>query len=146
MKGSILLVDSFRDERDMYAEYLRSIGLQVILATLPGQAFREALHSPPRAVVTRIQLPPSPLTGIDLTRRLKERVETGHIPVIIITSLIQQEYRAAAVDAGCDGYLLLPVSPEELAAEIRRVVAGRRPRLTMRRAASVTFVHKRKAG
>jgi DNA-binding NarL/FixJ family response regulator len=41
--------------------------------------------------------------------------------VIVITSLVQPEYRAEAMAGGCDGYLLLPVMPDVLLSEIRRV-------------------------
>jgi DNA-binding NarL/FixJ family response regulator len=44
--------------------------------------------------------------------------------VIVITSLMQAEFRAEATAAGCDGYLLPPVTPDALLSEIRRVLCA----------------------
>jgi CheY-like chemotaxis protein len=73
-------------------------------------------------VVTRIQ-PGQPMNGLDLLRRLKQDPVSAHLPVIIITSLMQPEFRVEAEAAGCDGYLLLPTVPDTLIAEIRRVLS-----------------------
>jgi CheY-like chemotaxis protein len=44
--------------------------------------------------------------------------------VVIITSMWQAEYRQAAIDAGCDDYLLLPVLPDELLSVVKRLAVG----------------------
>ena len=44
-----------------------------------------------------------------------------------LTARIEPHCRAAAAAASCDAYLLLPCLPDELVAEVRRVLA-KRPR------------------
>jgi CheY-like chemotaxis protein len=115
----VLLLDAWVDEREMYAETLQSEGFEVVCPDGPRQAFRRAVRERPDVVVTRILQPASSVNGIDLTRRLKHHPATRALPVIIITTLIQPEYRQLAEDAGCDAYLLMPICPFVLTSHIR---------------------------
>ena len=67
------------------------------------------------------------MNGIELLRHVKHDPALSHVPVIVITSLMQTEFRTEATAAGCDGYLLLPVVPDVLLAEIRRVFSTAAP-------------------
>jgi len=121
VEATVLLVTLFDDERAIYSRYLRAQGFDVVIADGPEHALRLAPAA--HVVVTRILQPGKSMNGLELLRRLKRNPACSHIPVIIITSLMQPEYRAEALAAGCDGYLLLPVIPDRLVAEIRRVLA-----------------------
>jgi len=118
----VLLVTLFDDERAIYSNCLRSKGHGVLIADGPEHALRLAAQASPDVVVTRILQPGQSMNGLELLRHLKRDPLTGHVPVIVITSLMQPEFRAEAMAAGCDGYLLLPVLPDTLIEEIRRVL------------------------
>jgi CheY-like chemotaxis protein len=119
---TVLLVTLFDDERAIYSHCLRAEGYDVVLADGPEHA-RELAHTAD-VVVTRILQPGQSMNGIELLRRVKQDPTSNRIPVIVITSLMQPEIRAEAIAAGCDGYLLLPVVPDVLLAEIRRVLCA----------------------
>jgi CheY-like chemotaxis protein len=119
-EARVLLVTLFEDERAIYSRYLRAAGYEVVLADGPEHALRLAAMAD--IVVTRILQPGRSMNGLELLSRLKRDPTSSHLPVIIITSLMQPEYRAEAIDGGCDAYLLLPVIPDVLLAEIRRVL------------------------
>lgn len=123
-RHTVLLVNQFPDERTLYAESLRGFGYEVRIAEGPEHALAIAIGEPPAIVVTRILQPGHTLDGLDLLRALKTSEQTRDIPVLIITSLIPPEYRQQAYDAGCDGYVLLPALPQELANEIRKILAS----------------------
>jgi len=118
----ILLVTYHDDERQLYGDALEHAGLTVIRISDPDEALRLATSQPPAAMVTRILQPGYSIDGIELTRAIKSNPPTASVPVIIISSLPQPEHRAAALVAGCDEYLLLPVLPDELVATVKRVV------------------------
>lgn len=122
VEATVLLVTAVEDERAFYSTCLRAQGFEVLLADGPEHALRLAVDAAPHVVVTRIQ-PGQPMNGLDLLRRLKQDPVSAHLPVIIITSLMQPEFRVEAEAAGCDGYLLLPTVPDTLIAEIRRVLS-----------------------
>jgi len=110
------------DERTLYGDALEQAGFNVIRLSDPHEALRLATSQPPAATVTRILQPGYAMDGIELTRAIKTSPPTAAVPVIVITSLLQPESRVAALAAGCDEYLLLPVLPDELVEAVQRVV------------------------
>jgi two-component system cell cycle response regulator DivK len=123
---TVLLVTHVADERAIYGESLHAQGFNVRMAEGPDDAFAMATREPPDIIVTRILQPGYTANGIDLLRRLKQHDLTARIPVIIITSLMQPDYREQAMEAGCDGYLLLPALPDLFVAEVRHVLSKHR--------------------
>ena len=119
---NVLLVTYNDDERQLYGDALERAGFSVTRLSDPHEALRLATSQPPAAIVTRILQPGYAMDGIELTRAIRGNDSTASVPVIIITSLLQPEHRVAAVAAGCDEYLLLPVLPDELVAVVKRVV------------------------
>lgn len=129
----LLLVTQFPDEQAIYGEAFRAEGFDVQVADSPDDAFDSAMRTRPDVVVARV--PQANVLAPDsaLLRRLKQDDDTRSVPVVILTSLMQPEHRAAAVDEGCDGYLLIPALPETLIKEVRRVM-GRRSSMAQRSA------------
>ncbi len=123
-EATVLLVTLFNDERAIYCTYLRSQGFEVLTADGPEHALALAAQALPDVVVTRILQPGQSMNGFELLRRLKQHATTAHIPVVVITTLMQPEFCAEATESGCDGCLLLPTAPDALIAEIRRVVGA----------------------
>jgi len=66
----VLLVDDSIDERERYAEYLRTRGFCTLQAATAHDGFRMAADLAPAVVVTDIKLPGSE-DGLALTSRLK---------------------------------------------------------------------------
>jgi DNA-binding response OmpR family regulator len=62
------------------------------------------------------------VTGLDLLDRLKADPTLADIPVIMLTSVDQEDEVVAALDRGADDYLKKPFSLEELAARIKRTL------------------------
>lgn len=118
---TVLLVTLFDDERAIYSAAFRAAGYDVVLADGPVHALQLAPAAD--VVVTRILQPGQTMNGLELLRRLKHDPTFSHVPVIVITSLMQVEFRTEAMAAGCDSYLLLPVMPDVLVEEIRRVLS-----------------------
>lgn len=125
-EGRILLVTLFDDERAIYGKCLLSQGYEVLIADGPEHGLRLTAEALPDVIVTRILQPGQAIDGIEMLRRLKQDPASSRIPVIVITSMMQPEFRGDAMAAGCDGYLLLPVLPNRLIVEIRRVLSTSR--------------------
>ena len=116
----ILIVDDMPDIRDMYAEYLSGQGFRPEVATNGFEALSKATVMSPDVIVMDLNLPE--LDGWEATRRLKANDLTRSIPVIALTGLSVRYSKAAALEAGCDGFLTKPCYPDALADEIRRVL------------------------
>lgn len=74
----------------------------------------------PDIVLADLRLPQG--SGLDLCRRLGERVPESR--VVILTVYDDEQYLYQALRAGAAGYLLKGVAPAELVGHLRRVAAG----------------------
>jgi len=72
-------------------------------------------------VISDIRMPG--MDGIELTRQL--RMLKPDIPVLLLTTFDDHDLMLAAVEAGAQGFLLKDISPEDLEAAIRDIMAGR---------------------
>jgi len=59
-----------------------------------------------------IQLPK--MSGLDVTRKLRELPEFNQTPIIAITAYAMQEDEEKALDAGCNAYLTKPIKARDL--------------------------------
>jgi two-component system, cell cycle response regulator DivK len=72
-----------------------------------------------------IQLPG--MSGLELTRRVKQDRRTNDIVVIALTAHATREDEAKAFAAGCDGYITKPIDTRTLGPRIRELLAGHAP-------------------
>jgi two-component system, cell cycle response regulator DivK len=80
-------------------------------------------------VITAILLP-GEMDGIALVAALRADLRTREIPIIVLTACAWPTQRLRAHQAGCDVFLPKPCLPEELLAEVRRLlVSSRRTRV-----------------
>jgi len=67
------------------------------------------------------------MDGWEATRRLKADDRTRLIPVVALTGHALAGHSKGAKDAGCDSFLAKPCLPDQLVAEIRRMLAEGKP-------------------
>jgi CheY-like chemotaxis protein len=117
----ILVVDDFQDNREMYSEYLTFSGFRVIEAGNGQEAVEQAFAHRPDLIIMDLSLPV--MDGWEATRLLKQDDRTRAIPVVALTGHALTGHSAGAKDAGCDSFLAKPCLPDQLVAEIRRMLA-----------------------
>ena len=118
----VLLVDDYADNREAYAVYLRHKGYSVEEAEDGHQALEKAFRVTPDLIVMDLSLPV--MDGWEATRRLKADERTRRIPVLALTGHALGGHSQRAKDAGCDAYLTKPCLPEDLVAEIRKMIGA----------------------
>jgi PAS domain S-box-containing protein len=113
----ILHVDDY--EPNLYArgEALRRHGYEVVHARTGAEALERAARDLPAIVLADVSLPD--ISGVEVCRRLK-RPQGPDVPLVINISAVAVEShaRADALRAGADGYLVEPLTAEELIASI----------------------------
>jgi two-component system cell cycle response regulator DivK len=119
-KPLVLVVDDFTDNREMYAEYLSYSGYEVIEATNGEEAIEAAQARMPDIIIMDLSLPV--MDGWEATRRLKADERTRGIPVVALTGHGLAGHSKGARDAGCDSFLAKPCLPDQLVAEIERIL------------------------
>ncbi len=118
----VLVVDDFKDAREMYREYLEFMGYDVIIAEDGQQAIELAQSGQPDLILMNLSLPM--VDGLEATRQIKASADTSGIPVIALTSHVMEESAASARSAGCDDFIAKPALPNDVEAKIRRMLEG----------------------
>lgn len=129
----VLVVDDDPDMAGFLARLLKQQGMQVEIAGDGNAALAMIAAAMPDLVLLDVQMPgPS---GFDICRRLKGNEATALLPVVLVTTLEDQESRVRGIEAGADDFLSKPVRREELLArvntlrrlhETRKELEGRR--------------------
>jgi CheY-like chemotaxis protein len=105
---------------DMLTIGLDRLGYEVVALNDPQEAL-EALREDPGAwdIVVSDQVMPG-MKGLTMFREMKEI--RGDLRFVLCTGFSDGASEEAALAAGADAYFLKPVSPERLAAAIRRMI------------------------
>jgi two-component system cell cycle response regulator DivK len=122
-KALVLVVDDFTDNREMYSEYLAYCGFDVIEAKNGKEAIEAAQEKQPDIIIMDLSLPV--MDGWEATRRLKADERTRKIPVVALTGHALAGHSQGAKEAGCDSFLAKPCLPDQLVAEIKRMLDGK---------------------
>jgi two-component system response regulator ChvI len=111
----IALVDDEKSLRETVGLALRRAGYRVSLHA-DGLAAWEALgREPADLVILDIVLPR--LDGLELLRRLRARFE--RLPILMLTSKVEELDRVLGLEMGADDYLTKPFSLRELVARVK---------------------------
>lgn len=118
----VLLVEDDQSGREMYATALEMGNFRVAQAHNGLQALEKARELQPDLIVTDLAIPG--IDGLELCRRLRQDERTKDIPIIGVTGytgFVKDPDRATR--AGCDRILIKPCPPDDLQAEITRLLA-----------------------
>lgn len=101
---------------------LKSVGHEVIFATDGGEALEVTTKEKPDLVLLDIMMPV--MDGFQVLRKLKSQEETKNIPVIMLTSKMQEKDIVFGLEAGAMDYVTKPFSFAELNARVNRALAS----------------------
>jgi two-component system, cell cycle response regulator DivK len=119
----LLIVDDYEGVQHPYRYLLAQEGFRVEFATDGQDAVNKALALRPDVILMDVSLPV--FDGWEATRRLRADERTKKIPVVMLTAFGLESARGHIVEAGFDGMLSKPCKPEEIHAEVDRVLACR---------------------
>ncbi len=102
-KRKILLIDDSEITLAMEKAVLEARGYEVV-ATSTLMEFEKVLQTwKPHLILTDIHMPDA--TGADICRTLKNEYGTQDIPIVLFSSLNDEELSKLAEQVGADGYL-----------------------------------------
>jgi signal transduction histidine kinase/DNA-binding response OmpR family regulator len=87
------------------------------------EALAYVLQHSPDVVISDIKMPE--MDGITLCQKIKQNVNINHIPVILLTAKVEEEYNLEGLGIGADGYILKPFNVEILRRTIQNVIRTR---------------------
>ncbi len=119
--GSLILVaDDDIFFREVFRELLEEMGYETVTVENGAVAVREALRLEPDLVITDVVMPE--MDGFEVTRRLKGEPRTMYTPVIIVTTLADNDSKMKGLEAGADDFLNKPVDRAELCLRVKNLL------------------------
>ncbi len=124
--ADILVVEDDADMREFVCQCLQQLGPNTsVKSAIDGQnGIEQAQQLIPDLIVCDVMMPRQ--NGYELVRRIRSDQRTSHIPIVLLTALVDEKYRRLGWDENVDDYLGKPFSPGELRARVRSLLAVRR--------------------
>lgn len=116
----IAVVDDEADILELIAIHLNRAGFSVIEFE-NSTAFLNALKTDvPDLVILDLMLPD--IHGTEVCRMIRSSDSTSHLPIIMLTAMVDEYDRVAGLEMGADDYVSKPFSPRELVARVKAVL------------------------
>ena len=117
MKSKVLIIDDSKTVVAILRGLLLKAGFEVESVLEGSKAMHNVLQFMPDLILLDIVMPR--FNGIDFCKMLRSDTRTSHLPIILITSKSQIEYKVAGLEVGADDYVLKPLEEVELIARIK---------------------------
>ncbi|HEX7313805.1 MAG TPA: response regulator [Pyrinomonadaceae bacterium] len=121
--AKVLVAEDHEDTRSLLRAILERRGLSVVEAGDGMQAVTVAVRERPDLILMDGGLPL--LDGVAATRRLRGLAALSKVPIVFLSGHAGPQSQAAALEAGCDEYLVKPFDIARLDAILRRHLRGR---------------------
>lgn len=119
-KFRILIVEDDTVLRELLEFLLQREGYETQCCN-DGSAAQEWLQTyTPDLVLLDLQLPI--VSGAQLIQWLRDRESSHQLPILVLTSLQEDDDIANALDSGANDYMVKPFQPKELQARIRKLL------------------------
>jgi|SRR5580765_5878142 len=119
-RPTILVAEDSADAREMMQQLFRLKGYEVVAAADGLRAIEAALQTLPDVIFIDLQLPK--LDGLSVARNLRSHPELDCALIIIVSGHDPAKYRQAALDVGCNDYLLKPIDFARLDQVLRKII------------------------
>lgn len=122
-KPHLLVVDDDDRIRDLLSRYLTGAGYVVATSRAAEEALDLLDVLKFDLLVLDIMLPG--MSGVDLTRALRARVDGDDVPILLLTAMDETEDRIKGLESGADDYMPKPFEPRELLLRIQAILRRR---------------------
>lgn len=120
IEKTVMVVEDNDDFRHFLHRELSHIYNKVLVAKDGMDGALKAEEENPDLIVSDVMMPR--MNGTDMCRRIKENIETSHIPVILLTAWSTDEGRTEGYKAGADAYIAKPFDMGVLLARISNLL------------------------
>ena len=103
----VLVVEDNELNMRLFCDLLEAYGYQTYQCRDGAKAVEIARRELPDLIIMDIQLPE--VSGLDITRWLKDDDKVGQIPVLAVTAFAMRADEQRVREAGCEGYLSKPI-------------------------------------
>ena len=111
MTKTVLIVEDNELNMKLFNDLLTSNGYQTLKTPDGLEALDIARAERPDLIIMDIQLPE--VSGLEVTKWLKDDPELAHIPVIAVTAFAMEGDEERIREGGCEGYMAKPIMVQE---------------------------------
>ena len=119
-----MLIAEDNDDFRFYLKDNLKLKYTVVEASNGKEGWQKIKDILPDLVVSDIMMPQ--LTGIDLSRRIKNDPRTAHIPIILLTAMESEETQLEGYQIGINDYIAKPFTFEILDARIKNLLSQKK--------------------
>jgi class 3 adenylate cyclase len=119
-RGIVLLVDDEEQNRMLLRDPLQLNGFEVIEAENGIKALQKVDEQTPDVILLDLMMPK--MDGFEVCRRLKERKDTAHVPILMLTALSERKERLTGIAAGANDFLTKPVDVHDVILRVGNAV------------------------
>ena len=116
-----LVVDDSATMRRIVVNALKTIGWNDLVEAGDGKEALEKCDGSIELIITDWNMPV--MGGLDMVRALRGNPSTARLPILMVTTRSVKEDIMQAVEAGVNGYVLKPFTPQVLKDKIDQVVS-----------------------
>ena len=117
MKKTVLIVEDNELNMKLFGDLLEAHGYATLKTGNGIEALELARAHHPNLIIMDIQLPE--VSGLDVTRWLKEDDKLRSIPVIAVTAFAMKGDEERIREGGCEAYLSKPISVAKFLETVR---------------------------
>ncbi|MGA0593550.1 response regulator [Enterovirga sp. CN4-39] len=117
MKKTVLIVEDNELNMKLFGDLLEAHGYATLKTGNGIEAIELARAHHPNLIIMDIQLPE--VSGLDVTRWLKEDEDLRSIPVIAVTAFAMKGDEERIREGGCEAYLSKPISVAKFLETVR---------------------------
>ena len=119
---TVMLVDDSPTILMSMSAILKKHGFTVATATDGQDALAKVVSVKPNLIISDLNMPR--MDGMTFLKAVRKLAGQRFTPILILTTESEQAKRQEAKSAGATGWLVKPVSPDDLLKVIRQVVPG----------------------
>ncbi len=122
MTNQILIVDDNADLRTFLKSCFKD-NFEIIEAENGANGIEFAIKYQPSIIISDVMMPV--IDGNEMCRTLKQKIETSHIPIILLTARALHEQQVEGLETGADDYITKPFDSEILLLKVRNIIETR---------------------
>ncbi|MBL0684544.1 response regulator [Aquimarina mytili] len=119
----VLIVEDNQDLRRVLKKTFET-NYKILLAANGEEGIKLAQKHIPDLIISDVMMPVK--DGIELTKELKNDERTSHIPIILLTAKVGDEYELEGVEMGADDYITKPFRSKVLVHKVNNIIASRK--------------------
>lgn len=120
----VLLFVEDNEELRSFLKIVLADGFHVIEAGNGREGYEIARSQLPDIIITDLMMPE--MDGLEMARRIREDINTSHIPVIVLTAKTDLDTQVEALKKGVDDFITKPFSSTYLRAKVESILSQRK--------------------